>query len=200
MSPITVFIAHVAARWRRKLVRLLVEEDGFVSLGESSRSSDTLAKVKSHRPNVLLLDTRLAPHGPEEFLGRLRAASPTTKIISIPPKYSRGDEMRFARSGARGYLPKGMVPSSLPKAIRVVHDGEIWMRKETVSRIFEEYVLAASLKRGASGPGVTSLTQKEFTILQWVVRDKSRREIARALRITEKTVERSLNQIVKKLG
>ena len=176
-----------------------MREGGFLSLGESGRGPDTLSKVKALRPHVLILDTQLTVRSPEEFIGGLRQASPSTKIVSIPPKYAKGDELRFARAGARGYLPKAMIPSFLPKAIRVVHDGEIWMKKETVSRIFEEYVRAASLKRSAAAAGVTALTRRELTILQLVVKDKSCRDIARSIRISEKSVERSLNAIVQKL-
>lgn len=199
MSPITVYIAHKVESIRKMLRELLLREEGFLTLGLSARGSDTLAKVGKMKPNVLLLDAGLTPKNREDLIGSIRRISPATKIISLPAKYVRTDELRLARAGARGYLPKAMVPSFLPKAVRVVHDGEIWMRKETVSLIFEEYVRAASIKRLAATAGVTTLTEREVKILRGIVQDKSRRDIARSLGTNEKSVERSLNAIIQKL-
>ena len=199
MSPIKVFIAVKAAKYRSMLTRLLVEQDGFIKLGESGTRPATLTKVAKMQPHVLLMDSVIAPPGKEEFIESVRTVSPATKVVVLPPKYVRSDELRVARAGARGYLPKKMVGTALPKAVRVVTDGEIWMRKETVSQIFDEYVQAASLKKVAGTDQVTSLTQRELSILQLVVKDKSRRDIAKSLHTNERSVERTLTAIANKL-
>jgi DNA-binding NarL/FixJ family response regulator len=93
------------------------------------------------------------------------------------------------RSGAAGLLYKDVDPDALVRAIRSVHDGHLLLAAE-----------AAVTLMPASGSGLDALTSREREVLTELTHGRSNREVARALRISEKTVKAHVSSVLAKLG
>jgi DNA-binding NarL/FixJ family response regulator len=91
------------------------------------------------------------------------------------------------RAGAAGVLYKDIDPDALVRAIRSVHDGNVLLAQEA----------AGSLVRGSRAD---SLTPREREVLSRIAEGKSNREIARLLRLSEKTVKAHVSAVLAKLG
>jgi DNA-binding NarL/FixJ family response regulator len=86
---------------------------------------------------------------------------------------------------------KDVDPDALVRAIRSVHDGHLLLAPGA----------AGTLVRAASpGAGLDALTSREREVLAELTHGRSNREIARALRIAEKTVKAHVSSVLAKLG
>jgi DNA-binding NarL/FixJ family response regulator len=85
---------------------------------------------------------------------------------------------------------KDVDPPALAAAIRAVHAGHVLMHPD----------VARLLTAGDDTPGGSRLTAREREVLVELARGRSNREIARALRVSEKTVKTHVSSIFGKLG
>jgi DNA-binding NarL/FixJ family response regulator len=94
------------------------------------------------------------------------------------------------RAGAAGYVYKDVDPPALAAAIRSVHAGHVLLHPD----------VARLLAAGEAEPDGARLTPREREVLAEVARGRSNREVARALRLSEKTVKTHVSAILTKLG
>ncbi len=95
--------------------------------------------------------------------------------------------------GASGYLIKDEVPEKIADAIRGVARGERgWLSRSVAS------MLSQSIEKGNSGP--EDLTDRELQVLEALVEGKTNLQIGLDLDISDKTVEKHLESVYKKLG
>ena len=88
---------------------------------------------------------------------------------------------------------KDEVPETIIEAVRGVSRGEQgWVSRRVAAK------MAAWTHSEASGKG--ALTHREVEVLKWVVDGKTNQEIGATLGISEKTVEKHLEAIFRKLG
>jgi DNA-binding NarL/FixJ family response regulator len=98
---------------------------------------------------------------------------------------------RAVRAGASGVLYKDVDPDALVRAIRSVHDGNVLLASDA----------ARPLRAGGPRWGsVDALTPREREVLGLLADGRSNREIARALRVSEKTVKAHVSSVLAKLG
>jgi RNA polymerase sigma factor (sigma-70 family) len=108
-----------------------------------------------------------------------------------------------AKGGAKGYVPKGVPSATLVQAIKVVHNGSLWIDKEISTwEIFEEIVQDQTMSRGAVprlNDSIKALTKREMEILKLVAEGLTNEEIGKKIFISEKTVKTHLTNIFDKL-
>jgi DNA-binding NarL/FixJ family response regulator len=101
------------------------------------------------------------------------------------------------RAGASGYLLKTAAERDLVAACRAAMRGEAFLFPAAVRAVVRDY-----LQRAADGEEIAPdpLSARETEIVKLVGEGHSTREIAEALVIAEKTVERHRSRIFEKLG
>lgn len=170
-------------------------------VAEASNGEETIAAVRVHRPDVVLLDVRM-PRGTGLDVLRTLGASgelpPTILLTTFDD-----DEALFEglRAGARGFLLKDVSFERLTEAIRTVARGETLIRPAVTERVvqllersprpFEEF---ESLDRP------DRLSPREAEILRLLAGGYNNREIADALGTSEGTVKNQVSSILSKLG
>jgi len=127
-----------------------------------------------------------------EAIRRIRATSPSTKIIVLTSFADNEKVFPSVKAGAAGYLLKGVQPQELAEAIRTVHRGEALLHPAIAAKLMQEFA------HGTRVPG-DSLTEREMEVLRLVARGMSNKEIAESLVLSEKTVKTHVSNILQKL-
>jgi DNA-binding NarL/FixJ family response regulator len=182
---ITVLLVDDHPVVRRGLRALLDVQDGIVVAGEAGDGPTALTLAGSLRPDIVLLDLRLPGVDGSALIEPLRAAGP--RVLVLTSATEPAVAARAVRAGAAGVLYKDIDPDALVRAIRAVRDGHVLLAPEAVG----------SLLRGSRAK---ALTPRESEVLARIAEGRSNREIARLLRLSEKTVKAHVSSVLAKLG
>jgi DNA-binding NarL/FixJ family response regulator len=134
VSDISVVVADQQKTVRASYVRQLLPETGIAVIGEAGTSYEVVRALRL-KPHVLLLDWEISVVHGVSILPLVRYQSPTTKIILLGERASRTRLLNALSLGARGYLRKAVAGNFLPKAVRVVGEGDVWVPRTIVSTI-----------------------------------------------------------------
>ena len=158
----------------------------FQVVGEASSSDEALAQIGATHPHVAVIDISLGNVANTSGLvlaRKVRDRYPETRVLICS---GRGDDDYVAAAraaGARGYILKNCRSDEIVKAIEVVAGGACYYSADV-----ERFSVAKP-----------ELTAREREILQWIVRGKSNKDIARELKISSRTVETHRAHIMEKL-
>ena len=170
---------------RQGLRALLEVQDDMTVAGEAGDGPTAISLAESSRPDIVLLDLKLPGMDGVAVLGPLRAAGLRVLVLTSATEPSAA--AAAVRAGAAGVVYKDIDPAALVRAIRSVHDGNMLLAPEAVG----------SLVRGSRAD---TLTAREREVLAGIADGKSNREIARLLRVSEKTVKAHVSAVLAKLG
>ena len=134
MSAISVVVADQQKTLRSFYIRQLLPETGITVIGQAATSYEVMKALKL-KPHVLLLDWEIASIHGVSILPLVRHHSPGTMVILLGERTSRRRLLDALSLGARGYLRKAVVRTLLPKAVRVVGRGDVWVPRTIVSTI-----------------------------------------------------------------
>jgi two-component system response regulator NreC len=99
-------------------------------------------------------------------------------------------------AGASGYVPKRAAADDLVSAIRVVAQGNVFLYPSLARFLVADYVQRDS---GSHAEPAELLTPREREVLTYIAEGYTNREIAEALVLSVKTVDRHRENIMQKL-
>ena len=193
---IRILIADQEGVFRLGLKRLFAVEDDLRVVAQAENSTQLLALAKSFRPDVIFVQMEIVVEGTGDLLGRLRSATPASKIMITSSMLPKEDALRYVKAGAAGVILKTVDPSLFVKSARKVMENEMWLPKQYVTSMAKE--LEGGKERSLRP--ADSLTVREKTIISYVMLGWRNREIASHLSITEQTVKNHLRTVYDKLG
>ena len=170
---------------RQGLRALLEVQDDFTVVGEAGDGQAAVSLATSLSPDIVLLDLKLPGMDGIAVLQPLYAAG--LRVLVLTSATDPAAASQAVRAGAAGVLYKDIDPDALVRAIRSVHDGNVLLAPEA----------ASSLVRGSAA---NTLTPREREVLAGIAEGRSNREIARLLRVSEKTVKAHVSSVLAKLG
>jgi DNA-binding NarL/FixJ family response regulator len=177
---------------RNGIHRLLDREEDIRVIGEACDGEETLAMVKQHLPDVLLLDMEMPLLNGIEVTKRIRKEFPGVGLLVLSGYDDRSYILELLQLGVNGYLIKDEAMDSIVDAVRGVARGETGWLSRRVSALVTTW-----MRKEEDQP--TSLTQRELEVLRFVVAGKTNKGIALELHISEKTIEKYLESIMRKL-
>jgi DNA-binding NarL/FixJ family response regulator len=122
--------------------------------------------------------------------------SPTTKIVAFTAATGVDSAIRALDAGASGYVLKGSSTAELLQAIYSVHTGETYITQNFASRVIAG-LRDASLRRKAAEAVILSIREQQIVRLLMI--GKTNKEIAIAIKISEKTVKHYMTALMQKL-
>jgi DNA-binding NarL/FixJ family response regulator len=196
MSPTRVLIVDDHAIFRQGLRKLFDEHPEFTVIGEASSGAEAIPAVKQFTPDILLLDLQLGDMTGLDVLRKL-GTNLKTKTILLGADIQRADELTAILLGACGVVGKYSASETLFRSIRVVMEGEMWVKREVIAELI-------GMLRGRDGvPGDAlghfGLTARELEIVKAVVQGMGNREISESLGISQFTVKHYMTRIFDKL-
>jgi DNA-binding NarL/FixJ family response regulator len=124
----------------------------------------------------------------------LEASPERPRIILVGVEAAEDFGVQALRAGVRGIVGPAATLAELVKAIRVVHDGQVWAPKQVVARALDV------LREGHPSASPAALTAREEEIVRHVAKGLRNREIAAMVAISEATVKAHLTEVFRKLG
>jgi len=156
-------------------------------VGAAATGREGVELFKAQRPDVTLMDLRLADISGVQAIRAIRREDPKARVIVLTVSQSEEDIHHALEAGATTYLLKDTLSADLVRVIAQVYDGmQPPLRELIQSRIVER----------AKRP---ELSYRELQILKLVAQGLRNREIAVALDISENTVQVHIRKILSKL-
>lgn len=185
----------------REGARAVLERVGGLEVPGTAGNPDELRRLWSlHRPDVVLLDIRMPPTFTTEGIDlahELRAQDPNLGIVVLSQHDDPEYALELLADGAAGlaYLLKERLGDAerLLDAITEVRDGGSVLDPKIVEALME-----AQHRRSMSR--LAGLTPRELDVLALMAAGRGNGAIARDLAISERSVEKHINAIFKKLG
>ncbi|MEV0173123.1 response regulator transcription factor [Streptomyces sp. NPDC050803] len=179
---------------------LLDLEDDIEVVAEAGDGQEGLDLVRKHLPDIALIDIQMPVVDGIEATRRI-AADPALAGVHVVILTNYGlDEYVFdaLRAGAAGFLVKDIVPDDFLHAVRVAARGDALLAPSITRRLIDRYV-AQPLNSGASGSGLTELTNREREAVALVAQGLSNDEIADRMVISPTTAKTHINRAMTKL-
>jgi len=204
--PIRVLIADDHALIREGVRAALAPHDDLCVVGEAADGAQAVRLALQLKPDILLLDLSMPGRSGAEVMSELSASGVRCRTIILTAAVDQSDVVKLLRLGARGVVLKDGPTPLLVKSIRKVHEGELWLGREAVTKV------VSALTEGRDGrPSVPSvpavpamadvrLTAREREILVLVAEGDSNKGIARRLKVSDDTVKHHLTSIFDKTG
>jgi len=181
--------------FREGVIRSLAEIDGFAIVGEGSTKDDAIRISEDERPDVLLLDISM-PGGGLNALPLILERVPGQKIVMLTVSEASDDVATALKSGAKGYVLKGVGSRALADILRTVASGESYVAPTLSARLISGDGNASLRKADL----LRDLTSRESEVLHLVAAGLSNKQIGLKLDLHEKTVKHHMTQIFTKLG
>ncbi|WP_337819454.1 MULTISPECIES: response regulator transcription factor [unclassified Pseudonocardia] len=192
--PIRIVLVDDHSIMRQGLRAVLEREDDLRIVGEAGSAPEAFAAVAAGRPQVVLLDLKLAS-GPQtdglEVCRRLCADHPGIGVLVLTTFAEDRLVVESVQAGARGYVVKDVDTTELVRAIRAVSRGESAFDARSAS------AMVRSLSGGM--PDRERLTDRELDVLRLLARGLSNRAIGAELFISETTVKFHVGNLMRKL-
>lgn len=166
-------------------LRTIINSETDMNVVAHARNyAEALEAFRNHKPDVTLMDIRLAGDNGIETLIRIRKEFPQAKVMMLTTFES--DVQRALKAGAVAYVLKSTPQRELLDAIRRVHAGKKYLSPEVAVLLAESVV-------------DEGLTARELEVLTLVQHGLRTRQIAEELGIGEVTVNFHLKNLMGKL-
>ncbi|MBB1283386.1 response regulator transcription factor [Flavisolibacter sp. BT320] len=194
---IHVFLAddHAFFRCGVRTALQSLKKEGILFIGEAPNGLSLLDAVDIQQPHVVLMDIEMPVMNGIEATVLLKQKYPTIRIIALSYSEQTNYVLAMLEAGAEGYLLKDTEVSELKHAIKTVHKGYLYYTP-AVNHIITSQIRETKTK---SFKKVT-FTPRETEILTLVCQGKSSKEIASALFLSKRTIDRFREKIMEKTG
>jgi DNA-binding NarL/FixJ family response regulator len=157
-----------------------------VLVAEAESGNKAITLFEQHRPDITLMDLRLADMNGIDAIKKIREHHPLARIIVLTTYLGDVQALRALKAGAMGYLLKATLRRDLLETIRAVYSGQRRVPAEVASELAQHAMDDA-------------LTEREIEVLKQVAAGCSNKVIAERLLITEDTVKGHVRNILSKL-
>lgn len=192
---IRILIADDHPVVRDGLVAILSTQADFSVIGEAATGRETVVRSLELRPDVLLLDLEMPDMDGVTALENIRKQFPDIHVIVLTAFDTDERIVNALKSGARGYLLKGVSRQEIFQAIRTVSQGGSLLQPVVTSRLLD-HIQSGEDALTSQDP----LTEREREILRLVAQGQSNKQIGVTLAITERTVKFHVSAILRKLN
>ncbi len=182
---------------RRGIAAALELDPAITVVGEAETVREGLELVHTRRPDVVLLDLRLADGSGIELIERL-ASEPQAPPVLVITAIEKLDTMNdAAAAGARGYLTKRVRAGELRDAIVTVHGGGTVFGASTSADLASDFPEISPTETATARP---FLTTRQREVLGLVGQGHTDKEVAERLSLSIRTVQNHLAAVRRKTG
>lgn len=182
---IRILIVEDQVIMRDSLESLINSQKDMVVIASTGNAKDSYNICKEKNPDLVLMDVRTEKNeNGIDAAERIKASMPNIRIIIMTgmPEITYMDSSR--KAGVDSFLYKNVSGEIMLSSIRSTMEGYGIFPKNNPSPL----------------PGSLSFTENELAVLKLVCQAKSRKEIARALAMSEGSIKQIVTGILNKTG
>jgi DNA-binding NarL/FixJ family response regulator len=181
-------------------LRLLIGAQADLELiAEANDATMALDLARSLRPSVILIALHLCHANSADVIRQMLpfCAGVIVSMSNVASNTADATHLTAAlQAGARGYLSKGAQHLEVLAAIRAVSLGGMVLGRAVTEQATSVIVPKTVEPAVSARDAFHELTDREFEVLEWLAAKKRNREIATALKISEKTVRNHISNIL----
>jgi DNA-binding NarL/FixJ family response regulator len=191
---ISVWLIEDNHTFRRTLARVLQGVADLECTRHFANSEEALEELAHGSvPDVILVDVELPGLNGLDAVKRIRAISPSTRVVMLTVFDDHDKIFKAVCAGASGYLLKTSPMEKIIESVREAYSGGAPMTPRVARSVLDMFA-SASLPHQDYG-----LTAREQNILELMTRGLIKKEIADNLAISYHTVDTHLRNIYSKL-
>lgn len=200
MVNIKVVLVDDDALVRAGLRIILSSADDVDVVGEVDDGSLAVAAVRAHRPDVVLMDIRMAQMDGITATAALRRLDAPPHVIVLTTFQADELVMSALRAGASGFLVKDTPPADIINAVRVVASGDAIISPSVTRTLLAHFGDShASERRRTAAKSIAALTDREREVAEAVGAGASNADAAASLFMSEATVKAHVSRLLTKL-
>ena len=199
-TPVRVLLVDDDALVRAGLRYMLGATADVEVVGEAADGDEVPDAVRATRPDVILMDLRMARVDGVRATELVRAAADAPQVVVLTTFDTDEEVLGALRAGAAGYLLKDTPPEDLVHAVRTVATGEGVLSPSVTRQVIT--LLGTAEDRSAqrrAADQLTRLSDSERAVARAVATGKSNTEIAAALHFSPATVKAYISRALTKL-
>ena len=191
-TEIRIVVVDDHTLFRRGLVGLLAEMEGFQVVGEAANGQAALGVITAEKPDVILLDVNMPELNGIQTLAAMRKQGMEFPVLMLTISQHEDDLIGAIRAGASGYLLKNAEPETLRQTIKQVVAGKSVLSPEVTEQVFR-------LVRSGQLDSANLLTDREVEVLRFLSRGLTTAQTGAKMFISENTVKTHIRHILEKL-
>jgi DNA-binding NarL/FixJ family response regulator len=204
LSPLAIRVAVAdATKMNSQLMvsALRRRQYNFEVRAIASDSSLAFRELQNADADVAVISARLedGPLSGFRVLQQLQTSDRKIPAVMLLDSADRDLVVDAFRTGARGVFCRGSSFKILPKCIRRIHEGQIWLNNAELEFLLELVIGMKPMEVRNSG-GMALLTPRERDVVRLAAEGMRNQEIALKLNLSEHTVRNYLIRIFDKLG
>jgi two-component system nitrate/nitrite response regulator NarL len=184
------------------LQRLIDDEKPHLSVIATANYAEAAVRLASTaKPDVAVVDVNLLEGSGDEIVRTLVKGN-CERVLILGEGKSRKLHEAAILSGACGVVDKNEPPERLIKAIKKVHEGELWLDRSTTGRLFVELSKKSAQAPDPKEQKIAALTVREWEVVRVLAKDPGadNKTLATNLHMGEHTLRNHLSRIYDKLG
>ena len=182
----------------RRGVRLILEQEPDLSVvAEAADGAEAVERVRDTEVDLVVLDIAMPRMTGLQAAAEISQRRHPPKILMLSMHDNEQYFFAALKAGACGYVLKSVADQDLVGAVRAAMRGEAFVYPGAMGALARDYL--DRLRRGERVP-TSVLTAREDQVIKLIAEGRSSREIADALTISVRTVERHRENILAKLG
>ncbi|MDD3876802.1 MAG: response regulator transcription factor [Bacteroidales bacterium] len=197
MEKIKIILADDHRIFRDGIISLLSDNESINIIGVASCGSELLSLLKTHKPEVVILDITMPGLSGIELTKDISVRYPEISIMILSMHTAEEFVINAVKAGARAYLPKDTTKEELMEAIKVLSEGGEYYSKSVSDNFLKSFIKKQKVDQNLKDND--ELTQREIEILKLAAGGMGNKDIADKLFISVKTVDAHKNHIMVKL-
>lgn len=201
-NPIRVLVADDDPFARRMVCDRLAADDVQVA-GQARNGEEAVALALDLMPDIVIMDLLMPGCDGITATQRIGRQAPEIQVVILSISDDQDAAMLALRSGAIGFLNKGIEMDALLRVVRGVYRGEAALDRQCTRALIHEF-RALAVRVESKGARTTqsagsSLSQREQEILELLDADRGTEAIAAQLGVAPATVRTHVKSVLRKL-
>jgi DNA-binding NarL/FixJ family response regulator len=180
---------------------ILSSAEDLEVVGEVADGAGAVAATREHRPDVVLMDIRMAEMDGITATAALRRLVGPPHVIVLTTFQADEQVMSALRAGASGFLVKDTPPAEIIAAVRLVASGDAIISPSVTRTLLSHFGNApAAERRRTAAQRLLTLTDREREVAAAIASGASNAEVATSLFMSEATVKAHVSRLFTKLA
>ena len=183
----------------RRTLRDALQRGGIAVVAEATTGTEAVDLVVFYRPDAVVMALTVPGLAGVEATRLISQRVPETCIVVLADDPEGPQALPAIQAGATGFLSRAIDPDVLPRAVRGALEGEAAISRRLSRELLESHRRVRDAGAGLR-PVRSTLTDREWEVLDLVAAGAANDEIARTLVLSTETVRSHLKNLYRKLG